>query len=76
MIRWGGLDKINIHRVYITECIIYSFSMTIGLRVYDSWNITKQKKIEKITQWPFIKSPPFYMVVVFSLKKILLCIHY
>jgi hypothetical protein len=31
--------------------------MTIGLHVCDSWNITKQKKFEKIMQCPSIKSP-------------------
>jgi hypothetical protein len=34
--------------------------MAIGPHVYDSWNVTKQKKIEKIMQYPFIKSPPFW----------------
>jgi hypothetical protein len=29
------------------EYITYSFSTSIGLHVYDSWNIIKQKKIEK-----------------------------
>jgi hypothetical protein len=32
--------------------------MAIGLHVCDSWNITKQNRIEKIIQCPFIKSPP------------------
>jgi hypothetical protein len=36
--------------------------------VYDSWNITKQKKIEKIMQWPFIKSPPLWYGSDFFLK--------
>jgi len=31
--------------------------MTIGPHVCGSWNITKQKKIEKIMQCPSIKSP-------------------
>jgi len=34
--------------------------MVIGPHVYDSWKITKQKKIEKIMQWPVIKSPPLW----------------
>jgi len=34
--------------------------MAIGLHVYDSWNITKQKKIEKILQCASIKSPPLW----------------
>jgi hypothetical protein len=42
-----------------TEYINYSFSTAIRLHVYDSWNITKQKKIEKIMQCMSIKSPPF-----------------
>jgi len=47
------------------EYITYKFLMAIGLHVYDSWNITKQKKIEKIMQCPFTKFPPFYIVVGF-----------
>jgi len=38
------------------EYMTYSFSMTIGLHVCDSWNITKQKEIEKIKQCASIKS--------------------
>jgi hypothetical protein len=34
--------------------------MAIRLHVCDSWNITKQKEIEKIMQCPFIKSPFWY----------------
>jgi hypothetical protein len=30
------------------QYITYNFLMAIGLHVYGSWNITKQKKIEKI----------------------------
>jgi hypothetical protein len=41
-----------------TKYITYKFSATIGPHVYDSRNITKQKKIEKIMQFPSIKSPP------------------
>jgi hypothetical protein len=51
--------------------------MAIGPHVYDSWNITKQKKIEKIMQFPFIKPPPlWYVGGFFTNNKILLCIHY
>jgi hypothetical protein len=46
----------------------YNFSATIGLHVYDSWNITKQKKIEKIMQCPSIKSPPLWYGSGFFLK--------
>jgi hypothetical protein len=52
-----------------TKYIIYSFSTATGLHVYDSWNITKQKKIEKIIQFPSIKSPPFWYGSDFFLKK-------
>jgi hypothetical protein len=41
-----------------TEYITYNFSMAIGPDVYDSWNITKQKKNEKIMQYPSIKYLP------------------
>jgi hypothetical protein len=33
--------------------------MITGPRVYYSWNITKQNEMEKIMQWPYIKSPTF-----------------
>ncbi len=46
----------------------YNFSITIGSHVYDSWNTTKQKKIEKIMQCPSIKSPPLWYGNGFSLK--------
>jgi hypothetical protein len=49
------------------EYITYNFSKTIRPHVYDSWNITKQKKIEKIMQCPSIKSPPFWYVNDFFL---------
>jgi len=39
-----------------TKYITYSFSTAIGPHVYNSWNITKKKKIEKIMQCPSIKS--------------------
>jgi len=52
------------------EYIIDNFSMAIRLHVYDSWNVTKQKKIEKIMQCPFIKSPHFlYGSGYFSKKR-------
>jgi hypothetical protein len=54
MVRWGGLNKINIHTVYWFS--IYNFSMATRPHVCDSWNITKQKEIEKIMQSPSIKS--------------------
>jgi hypothetical protein len=34
--------------------------VAIGPHIYGSWNITKQKKIEKIMQCPFIKSLPLW----------------
>jgi hypothetical protein len=56
--------------------ITYSFSVGIGPHVYDSWNIIKQKKIEK-NVIPFIKSPPLWYGNGFPPKnKIILCIHY
>jgi dynactin complex subunit len=63
IVRWGGLDKINVHRIYNLQ-----FSTAIGLHVYDSWNTIKQKKIEKIMQCPFIKSPSFWYGSGFFLK--------
>jgi hypothetical protein len=63
MVRWRRLDKINVHKY-----IIYSFSTTIGPHVYDSWNVTKQKKLKIIMQCPFIKSPPFLYGSGFFLK--------
>jgi hypothetical protein len=60
-----------------TKYITYNFSMAIGPHVYVSWNITKQKKVEKIMQCPSIKSPHVWYGGGFSPKyKILLCIHY
>jgi hypothetical protein len=50
------------------EDITYKFLMVIGLHVYDSWNITKQKKVEKIMQCPSTKSLPFLYNSGFSLK--------
>jgi hypothetical protein len=40
------------------QYITYNFSMVIEPHVCGSWNITKQKKIEKLIQCPSIKSPP------------------
>jgi hypothetical protein len=42
--------------------------MAIGPHVYDSWNITKQKKIEKIMQYPSIQSPSLWYGSGFFLK--------
>jgi hypothetical protein len=56
--------------MYTKYYITFSFSTTIGLHVYDSWNITKQKKIEKIMWFPFIKSPPLWYGSGFSLRYI------
>ncbi len=44
MVRWRGLDKINVHIVYNN----LQFFNGIGLHVCGSWNITKQKKIENV----------------------------
>jgi hypothetical protein len=55
MIRWSEWIKL----IYI-QYIIYNFSTAIRAHVCDSWNITKQKKIEKIMQCWFIKSPLWY----------------
>jgi hypothetical protein len=51
-----------------TKYIIYNISTTIAPHVYDSWSITKQKKIEKIMQFSSIKSPPFLYGSGFFLK--------
>jgi hypothetical protein len=56
-----------IKSMYI-EYITYSFSTAIGPHVCDSWNITKQKEIEKVMQCPFIKSPPLWYGSGFFLK--------
>jgi hypothetical protein len=48
--------------------ITYSFSMAIGPHACDSWNINKQKEIEKIMQCPSIKSPPLWYGNGFFLK--------
>jgi hypothetical protein len=56
MIRWIRLDKINVQTIY-------------NLQFCDSWNITKQKKIEKIMQCPSKKSPHFLYGSEFLPKK-------
>jgi hypothetical protein len=50
------------------EYITYSFSTAIGPYVCGSWNITKQKKIEKIMECPSIKSVPLWYCNGFSPK--------
>jgi hypothetical protein len=50
------------------EYITYNFSLVIRPHVYDSWNITKQKKIEKLMQCPSIKSPLIWYGSGFFLK--------
>jgi hypothetical protein len=52
-----------------TKYITYSFLTAIGPHVYDSSNIAKQKKIEKIMQCPSIKSPFLWYGSGFFLKK-------
>ncbi len=42
--------------------------MAIRPHVCDSWNINKQKEIEKIMQCPSIKSPPLWYANGFFLK--------
>jgi hypothetical protein len=51
-----------------TEYITYSFLAAIRPHVYDSWNITKQKKFEKIMQRPSKKSLLFLYGSGFFLK--------
>jgi len=51
-----------------TQYITYKFSMAMRPHVCDSWNITKQKEIEKIMQWPSIKSPSLWYGNGFFLK--------
>jgi hypothetical protein len=58
LIQWLG-EEDWIKSIY-TKYITYSSLTTIVLHVYDSWNITKNKKIEKIMQFSSIKSPPFW----------------
>ncbi len=70
MVRWRGLDKINVHKIYM----MYIFSTTIR-HVCGLWHITKPKKNEKIIQCPPIKFLPFFKIMVFSENKSLLCIY-
>jgi hypothetical protein len=49
--------------------ITYNFSIAIGPHVYGSWNIIKQKKIEKVMQCPSRKSLPLWYGGGFFLKK-------
>jgi hypothetical protein len=51
-----------------TKYITYSFLIAIGPHVYNSSNIAKQKKIEKIMQCPSIKSPFLWYGSGFFLK--------
>jgi hypothetical protein len=51
-----------------TQYITYSFSTGTRPHVYDSWNITKQKEIEKIMQCPSIKFPSLWYGNDFFLK--------
>jgi hypothetical protein len=69
------LNKDDWIKLMYIQYIIYNFSMAIGPHVYGSWNITKQKKIEKIMQCPCINFLFFDVVMVFPLKEILLCIY-
>ncbi len=57
------MNKINVHKIYNLQ-----FSVAIGPHVCDSWNIANQKEIEKIMQWPSIKSPPLWYDNGFLLK--------
>jgi hypothetical protein len=43
-----------------TKYTIYIFSPAIWVHVYDSWNVTKQKEIEKIMQCSSVIS--FYLI--------------
>jgi len=71
LIQW--LYEENWIKLMYIQYIIYSFSMAIGPHVYGSWNITKQKKIETIMQFPFFKSPFLSYGSSFFLKKIYYC---
>jgi hypothetical protein len=65
LIQWLN-EEDCIKSVYI-KYITYSFSKALRPHVYDSWNITKQKKIKKHMHCPSIKSPFFYMVIFFKI---------
>jgi hypothetical protein len=58
LIQWLD-EKDWINLMYI-EYIIYQFFTAIGPHVCCSWNITKQKKTEKIMQCPYVKSPSLW----------------
>jgi len=62
MIRWGGLNKINVHT-------IYNLQFFNGHKASCLWFIKhyQTKKTEKIMQCPFIKSPPLWYGSDFSL---------
>jgi hypothetical protein len=64
MVRWRGLDKINV----LWKNITYNFFIATGPHVCGSWNITKQKKNEKIMQYPSIKYLPLWYGSGFSFK--------
>ncbi len=66
LIKWLGEE--NWIKSMYTKYITYSFSTAIGPHVCDSWNITKQKEIEKIIQCPSIKSFPLWYDSGFFLK--------
>ncbi len=55
LILW--LDEEDWIKSMYIEYITYNFSVAIGPHIYDSWNITKQKKFENLMQCPSIKSP-------------------
>ncbi len=72
MVRWRGWNKIKVYRIYNLH-----FFTTIKPHVCASWNITKQKKTEKIMQFPSIKYfLLWYGNGFFPKEKILLCIYY
>jgi hypothetical protein len=53
MVRWRGLDKINVHKIYNVHYFNYHKP-----HVCDSWHITK---MNKILQCLPIKSPFFFL---------------
>jgi hypothetical protein len=58
LIQW--LNEEDWIKLMYIQYITYSFLTTTRLHVCGSWNITKQNKIEKIMEFPFIKSPPLW----------------
>jgi hypothetical protein len=62
-----NLDPTILKSMY-TQYKTYSFSMTIRPHACDSWNITKQKEIEKIMQCLSIKSHSLWYGSGFVLK--------